>query len=179
MIVDVYRNLRPGGGPPCYSIRGPRGRVIGHATAVELRDPVPFVSALGRARVLREGRKNVHAWIRGELAACAPRFPGRGGLGGCRGLPAADLPERPGPEWLALGYNPHKGPEFTIARPAAPGPALDAFLARERDLYGVLDPGEGYDFLPARRLAAAGGRALLTPSGAWLLPAPPPEETRP
>ena len=63
--VFVCRNLRAG----CYSVRaetGPeRGRVVAHAVAVEVRDAVLRVSAAGRARVLRERTKNVHAGVLG------------------------------------------------------------------------------------------------------------------
>lgn len=63
--VFVYRNLRLG----CYSVRaesGPqRGRVIAHAASVEIEDALLRVSAAGRARVLRERSKNVHAGVLG------------------------------------------------------------------------------------------------------------------
>jgi len=75
VIVDVYRNLRPGYGTPCWSIRDPKsGRVLGHATDLELEDPTFIVSAAGRERVRREGRKNVHAVVRGTLVAASPKM---------------------------------------------------------------------------------------------------------
>tara|TARA_R110000764_G_scaffold107705_1_gene193515 strand:+ start:1070 stop:1453 length:384 start_codon:yes stop_codon:yes gene_type:complete len=66
MKVDVYFNLHR----RLYSVRaceGPdKGRVIAHKNTVYLKDPEFKVSKAGRARVLREKRKNVHAVVRGE-----------------------------------------------------------------------------------------------------------------
>lgn len=42
-----------------------KGRVIGHVSDIKLRDCTFKVSESGRQRVLREKRKNVHAWIVG------------------------------------------------------------------------------------------------------------------
>lgn len=64
MAVDVYWNTRRG----CYSVRA-GGRVIEHTDQVVLRDVRFVVSAAGRARVLREQRKNVHAVVRGTRVA--------------------------------------------------------------------------------------------------------------
>lgn len=66
MRVDVYWNLHK----RCWSIRH-KGRVIRHATYVHLQDVRFVVSEAGRQRVLREGRKNVHAFARGELVDAA------------------------------------------------------------------------------------------------------------
>lgn len=69
MKVFVYYNLHK----KLWSIKaleGPnKGRVIKHAMTVNLRDAVPKVSKAGRRRVLKEGRKNVHAGIVGHLMA--------------------------------------------------------------------------------------------------------------
>ena len=68
MKVDVYRNLHNG----MYSIKARtgkhRGRVIAHAKAVWLDDVEFVVSEAGRARVLREKKKYVHAFVRGTLS---------------------------------------------------------------------------------------------------------------
>jgi hypothetical protein len=73
--VFVYENrhkTRQNRGRKVYSIKavdGPnKGRVIGHSSKVLLRDVTPKVSQAGRERVLREGRKNVHAGLVGTLA---------------------------------------------------------------------------------------------------------------
>ncbi len=66
MKVKVYRNLHK----DCYSVmaaEGPNyGRVIAHRDRVVLRNATFTVSQAGRQRVLDTGRKNVHAFVRGE-----------------------------------------------------------------------------------------------------------------
>lgn len=49
-----------------------KGRVIKHARSLVLRDCKCKVSKAGRARVLREKRKNVHAGIEGTLVDQVP-----------------------------------------------------------------------------------------------------------
>jgi len=67
--VDCYWNLHR----RLYSVRarsGPdRGRVVAHADAVRLREVTFVVSEAGRQRVIREGSKNVHAFMRGSWTA--------------------------------------------------------------------------------------------------------------
>ena len=60
MRVEVYWNLNKN----CFSVRH-KGRVIAHVPFVELKDITWVVQPGGRARVLRERRKNVHAFARG------------------------------------------------------------------------------------------------------------------
>jgi len=67
--VYVYRNLRQ----DCWSVKaltGTRsGRVIAHMRTFHIYGPLAFrVSEAGRQRVLRTGRKSVHAGIVGHLA---------------------------------------------------------------------------------------------------------------
>ena len=63
MRVEVYRNLHKN----CWSVRDlSTGRVVAHQTAVTIADARFVVRPSGRARVLAEGRKNVHAFVRGE-----------------------------------------------------------------------------------------------------------------
>ena len=65
--VFVYRNLNNG----VWSVKAMngsnRGRVIMHSTHVLIGNPEFKVSEAGRQRVLREGRKNVHAGVVGDL----------------------------------------------------------------------------------------------------------------
>jgi len=59
----VYRNLHTGG----YSIQDTKtGLVIAHRDEVALTDVVFVVRHAGRAKVLRERRKNVHAFAVGR-----------------------------------------------------------------------------------------------------------------
>jgi hypothetical protein len=64
MKVDVYFNLHK----KLLSVRH-KGRVIHHSNYVKIVNPTFVVSEAGRQRVLREKRKNVHAFVRGELVA--------------------------------------------------------------------------------------------------------------
>lgn len=61
-MTDVYRNLTRG----CWSVRE-RGRVVAHAQTVTLADAVMVVRPGARARVIRTGNREVHAWIKGTL----------------------------------------------------------------------------------------------------------------
>ena len=69
MKVRVYYNLNKS----VWSIKAMegtlKGRVVAHAKGVALYDARTIVSQAGRERVLREGRKNVHAYIEGSLQA--------------------------------------------------------------------------------------------------------------
>ena len=64
MIVQVYRNLHN----RLLSIQDAKtGLVIGHATTVDLKDATFIVREAGRQRVLKEKKKNVHAFVKGTL----------------------------------------------------------------------------------------------------------------
>jgi len=69
MKVFVYRNLTK----KCWSVKalsGPnKGRVIGHLDSLVLQDCEFRISEAGRQRVLREGKKYVHAGVVGTLLA--------------------------------------------------------------------------------------------------------------
>ena len=64
--VAIYRNLRKN----CLSIqsREPEnyGKIIGYCKSIFLKRPKFIVREKSRLRVLKEGRKNVHAFIVGE-----------------------------------------------------------------------------------------------------------------
>lgn len=67
--VQVYRNLHKG----CYSVRCKKsGRVIYHTDKIYLQDVTFKVSESGRQRVLREKRKNVHAFVEGVWLPMLP-----------------------------------------------------------------------------------------------------------
>ena len=93
--VRVYRNLKTGNWS--IQIKTPKGwRVGGHATSVELLAADCHVSDAGRARVLREQRKHVHAYIEGNID-----FLNMGGF------PYGDAD--------AISYNPYKAGTFTTS----------------------------------------------------------------
>jgi hypothetical protein len=100
MRVFVYMNrhaTKANNGVPVYSVKameGPdKGRVIMRSPHVMLGDVRPKVSQAGRLRVLREGRKNVHAGLVGTLIHTA-LVPFHGSK---------------------ITYNPHKYEQFVFA----------------------------------------------------------------
>lgn len=67
MRVEVYYNLHK----KLFSVRAlegkDKGKVISHAHAIHLDKPKFVVQEGGRQRVIREKRKNVHAFVRGII----------------------------------------------------------------------------------------------------------------
>ena len=66
--VEIYKNLKKG----LWSVRQ-NGRVVFHTDYICLKQCSFVVCKKGRLRVLREKRKNVHAFVRGFL--CDPNEP--------------------------------------------------------------------------------------------------------
>lgn len=103
MRVFCYYNLHR----HCFSLKaleGPsKGRVLHHASRVELSEPVFKVSQAGRARVLRERSKNVHAGVVGRLEKFEPFLETDSGA-----LPCA--PAEYG--WTPVTYNPYRFDSF-------------------------------------------------------------------
>ena len=64
--VEVYYNLHK----KCLSVRK-RGLVVDHVNSILLKNARFVVQPAGRKRVLKEKRKNVHAFVRGERVAVA------------------------------------------------------------------------------------------------------------
>lgn len=82
------------------------GRVQ-HAEALHLKNVKFAVQPAGREKVLREKRKNVHAFVRGEVVSVG------------QGIPPKDA-------WVRATYNPYKYESFVIADTEEP-----IFSARE------------------------------------------------
>lgn len=71
-VVEVYFNLHK----KMYSIRDKKtGLVVAHADSVSLYDAKFKVSEAGRQRVIREQRKNVHAYVEGQFVGAAVNLP--------------------------------------------------------------------------------------------------------
>jgi hypothetical protein len=106
MRVFVYFNLHS----KVWSIKALEGafagRVVAHATYVQLRDVECRVSEAGRQRVIREQRKNVHAGLVGELRC----YDGKARLA-FEWDGEFDATQN-GREWFGITYNPYKGPTF-------------------------------------------------------------------
>ena len=63
MRVEVYFNLHR----KLWSVRDlSTGLVVDHVDEIAIKDPSFAVQPAGRRKVLKEGRKNVHAFVRGE-----------------------------------------------------------------------------------------------------------------
>lgn len=70
--VEVYWNLNK----KCFSVRDTKtNKVILHTDKINLTDAKFVVRQGGRNRVLRDKQKNVHAFVRGYIAA--HKFPER------------------------------------------------------------------------------------------------------
>lgn len=102
--VLVYRNLNTKDPTRAFSIKQ-NGLVVGHTGQCMFRDCTFTVSEKGRERVLRTGRKNVHAYMKGYVAD---------GLMGTRADRELDLLERSGYTTFGIevSYNPRKETTF-------------------------------------------------------------------
>ena len=76
MRVEVYFNLPR----KIWSVRDlSTGLVVDHVDEITIQDPVFVVQPAGRAKVIKEGRKNVHAVVRGERIE-RPQVDASGGV---------------------------------------------------------------------------------------------------
>jgi hypothetical protein len=90
--VFCYRNLNRKG--VVWSVRDVKtGLVIDRAEQVILKDVTFHVSQKGRARVLKEKRKNVHAGVKGTRMKRLPQVHG----------------------WTRAEYNPYKAGHFRLS----------------------------------------------------------------
>ena len=101
MRVEVYRNLHTG----LMSVREAHGRVLTHEERVFIGFPKFVVQPAGREKVLREQRKNVHAFVRGVCLGFS-----EGNLSGFTGYT----------EWRQATYNPYKFDCFVDKETEAP-----------------------------------------------------------
>lgn len=92
MKAAVYRNLHKS----CWSVRNrSTGRVEAHADSIMVHDCTFRVGKAGRERVIREGRKNVHAGVYGTVDG---------------ELEAAGFRKTSG--WARVTYNPYRNETF-------------------------------------------------------------------
>jgi len=75
MKADAYYNLHRHLWSIVAREGAQKGRVIAHLPRVLLADAEMIVRPAGRARVRREGRKNVHAFVRGTILPDATSVP--------------------------------------------------------------------------------------------------------
>ena len=107
--VEVYYNLHI----KCLSVRK-RGLVIDHVSSILLKNAQFVVQPAGRKRVLKEKRKNVHAYVRGERVAVAS-FDGKS--------------ER-------ITYNPYKNKSFVSVETGKPVYKKDIVAITGKDILG-------------------------------------------
>ena len=110
MRVQVYRNLHNG----LISIQDlSTGLVLGHADAIDLEEANFIVREAGRQQVIREQRKNVHAFVRGKVISIQNFQPYKGRslrvnrLSDLQDLQVSNM-------WTTtkVSYNPYKAPHF-------------------------------------------------------------------
>ena len=110
MKVQVYRNLNNG----LISIQDlSTGLVLGHADAIDLQRATFIVREAGRQQVIKEKRKNVHAFVRGKVISIQNFQPYKGRslrvnrLSDLQDLQVSNM-------WTTtkVSYNPYKAPHF-------------------------------------------------------------------
>ena len=97
MRVKVYFNLHK----KLFSVVAlegeNKGRVINHVSSIDLSMPIFRVQKAGRERVLKEKKKNVHAYVTGYI---------------CQLKSDDDIAEIGNLEWVEATYNPYKYSSF-------------------------------------------------------------------
>ena len=119
--VETYYNLHKG----CLSFRPPGGKVR-HARAMILNNVKFAVQPAGREKVRREGKKNVHAFVRGEMMWVA-------GLNDKLGDYANANMERQG--YKRITYNPYKYDSFVMADTGKPIYRATQVVIIGKDIY--------------------------------------------
>ena len=118
MRVRAYRNLHKN----CWSVVAmegkKKGRVIIHAEFLQLKDAEFRVQPAGRKKVLREQKKNVHAYVVGLMVPST----------------AQEL-------WDRVRYNPYKFETFVDMSGNAVHTADGVFLNTDGEVY-ALNPGK-------------------------------------
>ena len=100
MKVEVYKNIRK----KKWSVRDSKtGKLINHTSFIHLKDAKLVVQPGGRARVLRDRVKNVHAFIKGEMTT-----------------PSECLCNRIPMEIHQIKYDPYKNESFIITTTEEP-----------------------------------------------------------
>lgn len=116
-MTDVYRCLTRRSHP--WSIRE-GGRVVGHASALALRDVLFVVSAAGCARVRLRQQREVVAYARGALAESGP------------------IP----PEARRVRFDPYRAFAFTLPDGSPISAAALVFFLPNGSCWAVLVPAE-------------------------------------
>jgi len=105
--IEVYRNLHK----KCFSVRH-KGKVVGYLHDNEqlaLTNVKFAVQPAGRAKVLRENKKNVHAFVRGEYVGYENNLDNEMYFGKFEDL-----------DFYAVSYNPYKSDKFVVKETGKP-----------------------------------------------------------
>jgi len=105
--IEVYRNLHKN----CFSVRH-KGKVVGYLHDNEqlaLTNVKFVVQPAGRAKVLRENKKNVHAFVRGEYVGFENNLTNNLYFGKFEDL-----------DFYAVSYNPYKSDKFVVKETGKP-----------------------------------------------------------
>ena len=73
LTTRIYRNLQTG----TMSLQQKINKswlVVGHVTNIVIENPTFYVSQAGKARVIRDKHKNVHAWVEGRLTSVSTDY---------------------------------------------------------------------------------------------------------
>lgn len=121
--VWIYRNLRPGKSmnDRAFSVMQD-GLVVGHSDYIRVKDAKFVVREGGRQRVLREKRKNVHAFVVGTVIDPMTRCPGR---------------------WHPVRYNPYVVHTFVRSNPGTGAYDLPVYSASYVELSRAFVRGQG------------------------------------
>jgi hypothetical protein len=120
--VETYYNLHKN----CLSYRA-RGGKVAHAQSMILNDVRFAVQPAGRERVIRERRKNVHAFVRGTLA-----YVNKDVYGGADDYTRANM-ERQG--YRRITYNPYSFASFVMADTGKPIKSATQVVIIGKDIY--------------------------------------------
>ncbi len=111
--VDIYYNLHK----KILSVRH-KGKVVGHCKTAFVKDVKFVVNKGGRERVLKQKRKNVHAYIRGNYID---------------GDHISNYLY--GYDWIEIGYNPYKFGHFYNKSDSSPVYVADMVCIIGKSIY--------------------------------------------
>lgn len=127
---DVYYNLHK----HTFSLKSRyTGRVTGYSNEVLMEDVKFKVSEAGRQRVLREKRKNVHAFVRGQLVCSFS--PIDNGIKKATSALDANAVELYGVE---ITYNPYKYSTFVIKSTEQPVYSARRVYLKDKKIFAIL-----------------------------------------
>lgn len=119
--VEVYYNLHK----HVLSVRQ-RGRVIMHTPTIELENVVFSVQPAGRNKVLKQKRKNVHAFVRGELLNSDSKRIEKSLTGNSD-------------DWRLVTYNPYKYESFVYSDNEKPIHSASRVIVDGRSVWVKMD----------------------------------------